>query len=262
MAGNEIEVCRFLLQNLGKIYLRHIGRVEQIAAPILGGDRYTPLQSIADIYQISTSHSEKKADIYLNGRGISIKQSGGSFAFNRLQRANLLDVFTSLELSQPEAIITKIDEAVHRFHQGLLSKRNQPWQKFFSEQDLKILMNFLMLRSSPNRGMSSHPAEFILEASKIIKHENDIVLYTFNEYFEKYKQNFEISIRRQWIGQMSDSEHRRSLSISRKSENKPWVFNDVAGQPIPHSKTGKRRRDDFPESHRKTVYFLMIEKTK
>ena len=262
MAGNEIEVCRFLFLNLGKIYLRHIGRVEQIAAPILGGDRYTPLQSIADLAQISTSHAEKKADIYLNGRGVSIKQSGGSFAFNRLQRANLLNVCTGLGLIQPEIIVAKIDEEVHRFHQGLLSRRNQPWQNFFSEQDLKTLMHFLMLRGSPNLGVSSHPAEFILEAPKIITHGNDVSLYTSDEYFEEYKQNFEISIRRQWMGQTSNSEHRRSLSISRKPKNTPWVFDDVAGQPIPHSKTGKRWRDDFPESHRKTVYFLMIEKIK
>ncbi len=262
MAGNELEVCKFLILNLGKVRLNHIGLVEEISAPILGCDRYTSLHSVEDLSQISTSHASKKADIYLNGRGLSIKQSGGSFAFNRLQRANLLEVYTDLGLTHPELIISNIDREVNKFHQGILLKRNQPWKNLFSEPDFRTLMQFLMLKGSPNLGASTHPAEFILEAPKKINSADELLLWSFDEYFEQYKFKLEVAIRRQWVGQESDSEHTRAGSISRKVENVPWVFKDVVGQPKPHKETKRRWRENFPESERRTVYFLMIEKKK
>ncbi len=262
MAGNELEISRYLLVNKGQIHLNHIGRVEDVAAPIIGSDRYISLQTLDDLSRISTAHSGKKADVYLNGQGISLKQSGGSFAFNRLQRANLSEVHTSLGLTHPEVIIANLDREVQRFHRGLLLSRNQPWKNFFSEEDFKTLMIFLMLKGSPNQGLSDHPAEFILEAAKTVNSNSDLALYSFDEYFERYKLKFEVAIRRQWIGQESDSEHSRALGISRKLENAPWVFDDVVGQPKPHKITQRRWRRDFPESERRTVYFLMIEKKK
>jgi hypothetical protein len=260
MAGNEIAVCQFLILN--RVHLSHIGRVEEIAAPVWGDDRYTVLQSVENLDQVSTSHSSKKADIYLNGRGVSIKQSGGSFAFNRLQRANLLNVYTELGLTHPERIITNLDQEVNKFHRGLLPSRNQPWQNLFSEPDFKTLMQFLMLKGSPNLGLSSHPAEFILEAPKVITKSNELLLWTFDEYFEQYKSKLEVAIRRQWVGQVSVSEHSRAVSISSKVENLPWVFNTVVGQPQIHKSTQKIWRNEVAEADRKTVYFLMIEKKK
>jgi hypothetical protein len=126
MPGNEIEVCRFLLTNRGQIDLDHIGQVESIAAPMLESDapeerlrqRYRVLDFLEELTLISTSHAGKKADVYLNGKGVSIKQTGGSFAFNRLQRANLLEVYTSLRLTNPETLIAQIDQKVCQFHQG------------------------------------------------------------------------------------------------------------------------------------------------
>jgi hypothetical protein len=262
MAGNEIAVCRFLILNLNKVQFAHIGRVVEIAAPVWGSDRYTVLEFVEDLDQVSTSHSAKKADIYLNRRGISIKQSGGSFAFNRLQRANLLEVYTTLGLTNPEAIVANLDQEVNKFHQGLLPTRNQPWQNLFSEPDFKTLMQFLMLKGSPNLGLSSHPAEFILEAPKTIAGADELLLWTFEEYFEQYKSKLEVAIRRQWVGQESDSEHSRAVGISNKPENLSWVFDDVVGQPKPHKSTQKRWRDGWLEGDRKTVYFLMIEKKK
>lgn len=261
MAGNEIEVCRFLILNSGKVHLNHIGLVEAIAGPKKGADRYTLLQSVEDLHLISTSDSKKKADIYLNDRGISIKQSGGSFPFNRLERANLLEVYTYWGLTDPEGIISNIDQAVSKFHQGLL-KRSQPWENFFSEPDFKTLTQSLMLKYSPKYGLSNHPAEFILEAPQIINRADELLLWSFDEYFEQYKSKLKVAIRRQWVGQESDSEHRRALSISSKTDNLPWVFDDVVGQPRLHQVTRKRWRDEVAESDRKTVYFLMIEKKK
>ena len=83
---------------------------------------------------------------------------------------------------------------------------------------------------------------------------SNIRVYTFEEYFEKYKEDLKVGIRRQWVGQSSDSEHGRALGLSQKLENAAWVFNDIVGTP----RTGWRT--NFPYDRRKTVYFLMIEK--
>lgn len=263
MAGNELEVCRFLVLNLGKVQLNHIGLVEEIAAPISALDRYELLHSVEDLpTKIDTNHSGKKADVYLNKRGVSIKQAGGSFPFNRLQRKNLFILYTELNLANPRTIISIMDEEVKKFHQGLLPGRDQPWQTFFVEQDFKTLLKSLMLNANPNLGLSNHIAEFILEASRRVESQSNLILYSFDEYFDRYKHKLKISIRRVWIGQASDSEHGRALSISSNIENLPWVFDNVAGQPNTSRKTHKRWRDEVAEADRKTVYFLMIEKKK
>ena len=81
-----------------------------------------------------------------------------------------------------------------------------------------------------------------------------ISLYTFGEYFERYKRDFKIAIRRQWIGQASDSEHGRALGLVKKPGNAPWVYEDIVGKP----RSGWR--SNFPKEAMRTVYFLMIEK--
>jgi len=58
-----------------------------------------------------------------------------------------------------------------------------------------------------------------------------------------------VSIRRVWIGQASDSEHRRAVGLVSKPGNAPWVFNNVSGRP-------RGWREEIPEHERKTVYFF------
>ncbi|MEQ9625218.1 hypothetical protein [Coleofasciculus chthonoplastes] len=164
MAGNEKAICEFLFLNIGRINLKHIGILGQIGIPDKNYPGYRLAESLSDISTLSTTYSRKKADIYLNGRGVSIKQAGSSFSFNRLQRANLIQVYSRLGLTAPQTILTQLDQEIYRFHQGLLSSRDRPWQNFFSENDFKTLLNFLMMLGSPNLGMSQHPAELILEA--------------------------------------------------------------------------------------------------
>ena len=86
MAGNEISIAKYFLKNIGKIKLKHLGLIKKIGAPD-SGDGYTVVTTIKQLALISTESSGKKADIYINGVGVSLKQSGGSFPFNRLQRA-------------------------------------------------------------------------------------------------------------------------------------------------------------------------------
>lgn len=219
------------------------------------------MQNLDELIKISTTDSRKKADVYLNGIGVSIKQAGGSFAYNRLQRANIIDVYSMLGFSNPDLKLTQIDEEVYKFHQGLLTNRNRPWEDLFSEQDFNYLLKFLMMKCCPNLGISNHPAALILQAPASDLNCNDIQVFTFDEYFDTHKQKLKIAIRRQWVGQDSNSEHARALSLAKKSDNSSWVFNNIAGQPN-LSTRGRRWREDFPESERKTVYFLMIEKLK
>jgi hypothetical protein len=251
MAGNEVTVCKFIFLNSQQINLKHLGQVKIIAAPAKGAN--IPLKVLEDVNNISTSDPRKKADIYINDRGVSIKQTGASVLFNRLQRANLSKVYCDLEISEINNKIIKLDHKVAQFHEGEIL-RDQPWQDFFWAAEFKRLLSFLMLEGSPNYGLSTHRAEFILEAPTQIQSTTEIQIYTFDEYFEKYKNNIRIAIRRSWIGQLSTSEHTRAKSIAKKVDNLPWVFDNIITEPP------KGWREDVKISNRKTVYYLMILK--
>jgi hypothetical protein len=257
MPGNEKEIAKYLVKNKGKVSLRHLGVVTSIGAPNRRVAGFKELVRANDIDEyLSSGDSHKKADIYINGHGVSLKQKGATFSYNRLQRANLLEVFKLLNFANPEATLKRIDKEVEMFQGNQLDRRNRSWQDLFSEDEFKTLTKFLMMDSAPNVGYSLHPAKFILEAPAKSILEGTIDVFTFDEYFSKYRNNFKIAIRRQWIGQGSDSEHNRSVGLARKPENAPWVFNNVVGVP----RSGWR--PSFPISNRKTVYFLMIEKEK
>lgn len=260
MAGNEIEIARFLLNNIGTVVLNHFGLVTQIGAPNSNGG-FTNVTSMAELDLISTEDASKKADIYLNGQGVSLKQSGASFPFNRLQRAELLDVFRTVGFENPENKLARIDKEVDDFHNGRINNRSRPWQNLFDESDFKRLVKFLMTEGSPNLGYSSHPAEFILEAPAIGISQHNIQVFTFDEYFEIFKQNLFFAIRRQWIGQSSNSEHGRATGLAKKAGNQKWVYNSISGEPRISKTTGKRWRDDVAINDRRTVYIIFVEKT-
>ncbi len=262
MAGNELEVCKFIFNNLNSLELKHLNNIYEIATPIKGSSDLKVIKTVNDLSTISTQDSSKKADIYLNGSGVSIKQIGGSNCYNRLQRADLNQVFKQSNLTNIENKISLIDKDVNNYHQNLIKTRNVPWKNYFSEREFKKFLEFLMMKASPNLGFSANPAQYILEAPKKNISKSNIYLYTFYEYFNLYEEKISIAIRRQWVGQSSNSEHKRALSLSKKPDNCSWVFDEVVGEPKIHKKTGKRWRDDVPANERKTVYFLMIEKKK
>lgn len=255
MPGNEKEITKFLVLNKGKISLGQLGVINSIGAPNLSSEGCLEINNVEGVERcLSTEDSRKKADIYVNNHGVSIKQTGSSFLYNRLQRANILEVFALLGFSNPESMLQRLDKEVSDFNKGNLERRNRPWQDFFNEKDFKALVKFLMVQGSPNVGFSSHPAEFILEAPASNLSEANINVFTFDEYFEEYKNKIKIAIRRQWIGQDSESEHGRAVGLAEKKENAPWVFNEAVGTPRSGWMSG------FPASERKTVYFLMLEK--
>jgi len=254
MAGNELKVAEFIFRNLGKIELPHLGTLSSIGAPMTEPLEFYDLKSASDLRLITEADSKKKADFYLNEIGVSVKQKGPSFAFNRLQRANIIKVFSLIGIDDAEYKLQQLDLEVRRFHEGLLQRRSRPWNNFFDERSFKILLDFLMMKGSPNLGLSPHPAKLILEAPAEWIDVDNISIYTFDEYFEHYKASLRIAIRRQWIGQNSHHEHRRASGLVKKEGNAPWVYDEVAGTPRSGWMPG------FPENDKKTVYFLMIEK--
>lgn len=260
MAGNEIYIVKFLINNIGTIALNHLGLISTVGAPTSKGG-YTNVTSLLELGLISTEDAAKKADIYLNGHGVSLKQTGASFPFNRLQRAEIYNVFKTLGFKNVDEKLARIDQEIDHFHKGLIQSRNRPWQNLFVEEDFKKLVKFLMTEGSPNLGYSSHPAEFILEAPKSGINQGNILVFTFDEYFDRFKHNLFFSIRRQWIGQSSKSEHNRAIGLAKKDGNKKWVYDTISGEPRISKTTGTKWRTDIPVHERKTVYIIFVEKT-
>ena len=257
MPGNELAVAKYIFKNLNNITLDELGLIKNLGLPNSNNDEnlLTLAHSIHDIDLISSSSASKKADFYLNGIGISVKQSGGNFSFNRLQRANLISTFDRVGIKNKIEIIKNIDTNVINFHNGTLIRRNIDWNIIFKENDFKKLLRYLMLEGSQTKD-SKHKAEYILVAPAYNFNQNNIKVYNFENYFNLKKLKFKIAIRRQWIGQSSNSEHKRAMGLIKKLGNSSWVFNNVVGEP----NTGWRV--DFPIENRKTVYFLMIEEVK
>ncbi len=261
MAGNEIETIKYLFLRKDEIILNHLGKLTNIGAPEKDGS-ITNVDTYEEISRISTENSSKKADVYLNNKGISFKQKGASFPFNRLQRAELLKVFEFLDFENPEDQLDSVDKVVDDFHNGKLATRARPWRELFSEEQFKALTKFLMMEGSPNLGISKNKAEFILESPKILSKDDDIDVYTFDEYFETFKNDLAFSIRRVWFGQSSKSEHGRAKGLLKKPGNKEWVYDTISGRPGVSKTTGKRWRDEIPEKDRRTVYIIFVEKIK
>lgn len=256
MPGNEVETTGYLIENINRISLPHLGLIRTIESPTAYGP--IALNSVSDLYRVVTEDAEKKADILINGVGVSLKQSGGSFPYNRLQRAELLNVFRYLNFNNPEAVFENFDRQVKNFHDGLLNGRSRPWQEFMTEEDFYTLTKFLMTTGSPNKGISSYPAELILESPKDNIRAENIKVFTFDEYFHTNLNNITVSIRRQWYGQLSNSEHNRARAIMSKPDNQPWVFSEITGSPKPRD--GRIWRPEIPANERREVYFIMLEK--
>ena len=248
-----------MLRNIENIELNHLGLLRSIEVPTANGN-FEIITNIDELNRLSTEDSSKKADIYINGIGVSLKQSGASFPYNRIQRAEILDVFTYLDFEEPYQKLYRIDKEINDFHNGALKGRSRPWENLFSEEEFKSLVEFRMMRGSPNLGFSKHPAKFILEAPSSNINIDSIKVFTFDEYFEHFKNNLFFAIRRQWIGQSSNSEHYRAVSLSKKPGNKKWIYKDIAGEPRISKITGKRWRDEVPVEQRRTVYMIFIEK--
>lgn len=259
MAGNENETITFLVDNLNKITLNHLGLINKIETPTKTG--LFELKTQQDVLANKTEDSRKKADVLINGYGVSMKQEGPCFPYNRLQRAELLNVFQYLGFENPQEVLNKFDSEVDAFNAGSLpGGRSRDWSEFLTEEEFYKITKFLMMEGSPNVGISPYKADFIMESPKNGINERNIKVFTFDEYFNTYKDLLKISIRRSWYGQESNDEHGRASSLMKKRDNLRWVYSEFTGEPRPHIVTGKQWRDEVPESERKAAYYIMIEK--
>lgn len=249
MAGNEVLVIKFLLKNKNKIYLDHLGVIKSISNPNSSNGALVEIES-TDI--VSTEDSAKKADVFLNGFGVSIKQAGGNFPFNRIQRKALLDLLSKVGFYKPQLVLDNFDALIFDFHQEKIT-RNINWSHVLSEHEFKLLLSYLMLKGSPIKGTSKHPADYILTSIREPKSVADLKCQTFEEYFSENKDSISFAIRRHWVGQDSKTEHGRAMKIASIFENSPWVFSGQVGEP----------RSGWMNSHpplkRKTTYTLSIE---
>jgi hypothetical protein len=248
MPGNEKDVITFLFSNRGLFSDPHFGIVNDIECPGKG-----KLTSMDDCNNISSDDSHKKSDIVINGKGLSIKQEGGTFLYNRRQRCDLIDDLSKLNYIDPKSILQKFDSTVIDVHLGRKT-RNRDWEEFFSEIEFYHFVHYLMM--GIGRDLKSHLPQLILEAPKANINAKNIRIYTFDDYYNKYKNLIKVSIRRSWVGQASVSEHGRAFGYLNKPNNLPWIFNTISG--VPRSGWNPK----FPESERKTAYYLMIEKVK
>jgi hypothetical protein len=250
MAGNEQLVVDFLINNKNSLTLNHLGIIKRIQNPGANGQ----LIDITSTNLLRTEDAGKKADIFINGKGVSIKQTGSSFLYNRLQRAEMLKVFTSLGFLNPSKTLSKMDSLIQKFQNGEFESRDRHWSEGFNEPDFVSLLEFLMMKGSPNLGVSAHPADFVLTAPKTNIAPQKISCDSFNEYFTKYKDVIYLSLRRQWVGQSSNSEHTRATGLSNKPDNGPWIFKEIKGSP----RTGWKTETEFPIKGRRTVYMIFL----
>lgn len=260
MAGNERLITEYLFQHIGLIELHHVGLVTEISVPTKHG--MLIMQTTGDLLQLSTEDANKKADIYINSRGVSLKQSGANFLFNRLQRADILSVFNMLGFTYANNILSTLDDVIDNFHNGRIKGRSRPWNELFEETHFYKLLEFLMMQGNPHNGESAYPAELILQAPSAGVNVNNIEVFTFDEYFNRFKNNLKIAIRRQWVGQSSDGEHRRAVGLAKKVANSKWVYESIVGSPRQSLSTGLRWREDIAPSERRTVYLVFIEKSR
>lgn len=258
MPGNEKKTIKFILQNKRKIELKYIGKIKTVKVPYKNNIITATSQNIE---KFKSDDSSKKADIYLNDIGISLKQDGGSFAFNRIQRKFLPNFLSKiLNFDNAEEIIKKIDVQIQSFH-----KKNDDEISSFSplevmkREQFNILLKYLMLEGSPKE-KSKFPAKYILNSKKRISLLGDLKIFSFEDYLNEFSLSHVLRMRRSWYGQESESEHKRAKGLLKTVDNKPWCFDNVSGLPNAHLKTNKRWRDDVPEAERKTCYYLMIEK--
>lgn len=251
MPGNEKAIVKFLLDSKGSLTLPHLGTVKSVKNPTKHGK----IVEINNIEELKSDDARKKADIFLNDRGVSIKQAGSSFLYNRLQRADLEKLFEVLKFRDPKSSLDRLDEMVIRKNLGELTSRDRPWSEVFSADEFKSLLRFLMMEGSPNYGVSKHPADLILSAPRSKISKENIKVYSFDEFVHQYSDFIFLTIRHQWIGQSSKSEHARALSISKKPGNAKWVFSHLTGAPS----TGWRSEKEIAVSERREVYMLFIQ---
>lgn len=166
MPGNEKQTIKFILNHKKDLNLKYIGKIQTIKIPYKNEKIEVTCENLKKFY---SDDAKKKADIYLNDKGISLKQEGGSFAFNRLQRKYLLNLFKEiLKFKDAQNIIDKLDNKIKTFHHQKNAeeeKRNFSPIDVMSQEQFNTVLKYLMLMGS-QKEQSKFPAEYILISKK------------------------------------------------------------------------------------------------
>ena len=257
MPGNEDSVNNFFVMSLEenqKIELPFIGELQEVSMPIKNGKQ--PIKDRTDLINFSSNDRHKKADVYLNNYGISVKEEVAPL-YNKIQRKHIELLINHLFDDDNELYkktISSLDYEINKVNQG--DKRDIPWRKIFLEKHFFSILKFLMMDGYADLKLSPHKADFILIAPKKLSEENieEIKVLTFDEYFGTFKDKIVIAARKIWIGSNSRTENARALSISKNDKNKKWVYKNISGNP-------REWDPSFQEEKRREVFYLNINST-
>lgn len=228
--GNEEQIIGWLERNNGKIILPHIGVL-------------THIERIG-----KANDNRKKADIKLNNFAVSLKDVQASFLYNKATRSDLLKYLKPSDLDW-------FDQQILNIHNNKEQKRNVRWQDGLEKERFQVLLRVLMMQMNPKTGISEHPADFLLTHPRITDHIIDICVYTFDEFFNIFAEDWiTFAFKRHWPGQGDPSESNRAKRILRDSNCSPWVLDGVSGNG-PKSWAV----DAPPPEQRKTCFTCSIE---
>jgi hypothetical protein len=248
--GNEKIVIQYLFNNQKTLNLNGIGAVKKLEIPLK--NQLIDITNLYDSNKFANDDANKKADIFINGIGISIKEKS-SVLYNKWQRKNafdLLNLFNPTKVSTQ--ILQKLDKKVSELNQGLIL-RDVNASQIMTNKQLSDFLEYTMFIGSANHGKSSFPAQYVLIAPKKISSPTELEILNFNQFFKKYKNNIVFALRRCWYGQKSNSEHNRASGMINDLLNKPWVYNNISGQP-----RGWKPISEVPIIDRKEVFYINV----
>ena len=110
--GNEKEVIQYLYNNKSTIQLNHLNLIQKLEIPY--SNNLIDITNSYNSLNFASDDSSKKADLFINGKGISIKQSGGSVLYNKWQRKNVLSLMNKIfnNSSLANQVLSKLDKKV------------------------------------------------------------------------------------------------------------------------------------------------------
>lgn len=255
MPGNEDHVISYLVEssvNDSTYELPYLGILNSVSMPFK--NEQLQIRTQEALLNYSSNDSNKKADVYINNVGISIKESVSPL-YNKMQRKHVPALLNSLlkDAERSEEILNKLDLEICKVNQGAVRDLN--WRYFFSETEFKLVLEFLMMKGNASLKISHHPAKYILVAPQRIRTFKDIKIYSFDEYFENYKDTIVLAARRIWTGSISKSENRRAFGMMRTPLNSNWVFDNISGKP-------RKWDPSYPVKDRREIFYFNFNVSK
>tara|TARA_X000000368_G_C22968558_1_gene684344 strand:- start:482 stop:1258 length:777 start_codon:yes stop_codon:yes gene_type:complete len=254
MPGIENEVIKYVFSNKKKIKFNHLKNIISIKIP--KKKKLIKISNLDDIEENSSSDSSKKADVFFNDIGISIKAKNGN-PYNKLYRKDFSFMKKFIKNDDKyKQVVKNLEEKLKKIHSKDL-KRDVFWKDIIEEKYFKPVLKYLMMDGKPSK-KNNFPAKFLLIHDDSIKSNENLALLSFDEYFENYKDKIYFAFRRVWFGATS-SEHERAKNICYQHlESEGWCFKTITGKPAKRKDGKSIWRSDIMTSDRRTAYYLNI----